>query len=114
MSVRLDAFLRARQRPVATLYLPRPFDVRRQLYHLEIEEAPKRSSLAYANEHRSWELYRRLFFLLLERCPSRSFKKKLRFKNKLVRLDSTVIDLCVSSLWAKFSRTKGAIKLHLV
>jgi hypothetical protein len=42
-------------------------------------------------------------------------KKKFRFKNKLVSLDSTVIDLCLSMYdWAKFRRTKGAIKLHLV
>jgi hypothetical protein len=87
-----------------------------KLSHLGIEEAPKRSSLAYANEHRSWELYQRLFFLLLERCRQAGpFKKKFRFKNKLVSLDSTVIDLCVSIFdWAKFRRTKGAIKLHLV
>jgi hypothetical protein len=39
-----------------------------KLSHLGIEQAPKRSSLAYANEHRSWELYQQLFFLLLERC----------------------------------------------
>jgi Domain of unknown function (DUF4372)/Transposase DDE domain len=87
-----------------------------KLSHLGIEEAPKRSSLAYANEHRSWELYQRLFFLLLERCRQAGpFKRKFRFKNKLVSLDSTVVDLCVSIFdWAKFRRTKGAIKLHLV
>lgn len=87
-----------------------------KLSHLGIDEAPKRSSLAYANEHRSWELYQKLFFLLLERCRKDGpFKKKFRFKNKLVSLDSTVIDLCVSLFdWAKFRRTKGAIKLHLV
>jgi IS4 transposase len=40
---------------------------------------------------------------------------KFRFKHKLVSLDSTVIDLCVSLFdWAHFRRTKGAIKLHLV
>jgi len=40
---------------------------------------------------------------------------KFRFKNKLVSLDSTVIDLCLSLYdWAKFRRTKGAVKLHLV
>jgi hypothetical protein len=72
--------------------------------------------LAYANEHRSWELYQKLFFRLLERCHKEApFKKKFRFKNKLVSLDSTVIDLCVSVFdWAKFRRTKGAIKLHLL
>jgi hypothetical protein len=42
-------------------------------------------------------------------------KKKFRFKNKLVSMDSTVIDLCLSMYdWAKFRRTKGAVKLHLV
>ena len=40
---------------------------------------------------------------------------KFRFKNKLVSLDSTVIDLCLSMyVWAKYRRTKGAVKLHLV
>jgi len=87
-----------------------------KLSHLGIDEAPKRSSLAYANEHRSWELYQKLFFRLLERCRKDGpFGKKFRFKNKLVSLDSTVIDLCVSVFdWAKFRRTKGAIKLHLL
>jgi Domain of unknown function (DUF4372)/Transposase DDE domain len=87
-----------------------------KLSHLGIEGAPKRSSLAYANEHRPWELYQKLFFVLLERCRKEApFKKKFRFKNKLVSLDSTVIDLCVSVFdWARFRRTKGAIKLHLL
>jgi len=68
-----------------------------KLSHLGIEEAPKRSSLAYANEHRCWELYQRLFFLLLQRCRQAGpFTKKFRSKNNLVSLDSTVIDLCVS------------------
>src|SRR5499433_2863689 len=87
-----------------------------KLSHLGVDKAPHRSSLAYANEHRSWELYQKLFFRLLERCHKEApFKKKFRFKNKLVSLDSTVIDLCVSVFdWAKFRRTKGAIKLHLL
>lgn len=87
-----------------------------KLSHLGTDRAPKRSSLAYANEHRPWELYQKLFFMLLERCRKEApFKKKFRFKNKLVSLDSTVIDLCVSVFdWAKFRRTKGAIKLHLL
>lgn len=86
-----------------------------KLSHLGIA-VPKRSSLAYANEHRPWELYQRLFFSLLERCRKAGpFPKKFRFKNKLVSLDSTVIDLCIKLFdWARFRRTKGAIKLHLV
>lgn len=86
-----------------------------KLSHLGIR-TPNRSSLAYANAHRPWELYQKVFFTLLERCRTEGpFPKKFRFKNKLVSLDSTVIDLCVKLFdWAKFRRTKGAIKLHLV
>ena len=40
---------------------------------------------------------------------------QVRFKNKLVSLDASVIDLCVALFdWAKFTRAKGAIKLHLL
>jgi hypothetical protein len=85
------------------------------LKHLGIS-APCRSTLAYANEHRPWELYQHLFMQLLDRCRSQlPGKKKFRFKNKLVSLDSTTIDLCLSIFnWAHFRRTKGAIKLHLL
>lgn len=85
------------------------------LSHLGIQ-APKRSSLAYANEHRPWTLDEHLFSRLLERCRAAvALPRKFRFKHKLVSLDSTVIDLCVSLFdWAHFRRTKGAINLHLV
>lgn len=44
-----------------------------------------------------------------------SGRSKFRFKNKLVSLDSSVIDLCLKMYdWAKFRTTKGAIKLHLL
>jgi len=78
-----------------------------KLKHLGIS-APSRSTLAYANEHRPWQLYQRIFMQLLERCQSQvKAKKKFRFKNKLVGLDSTIIDLCISLFdWAKFRRTK--------
>jgi len=42
-------------------------------------------------------------------------KNNFRFKNKLVSLDSSVIDLCLSMYdWPKYCRTKGVVKLHLV
>ena len=67
-----------------------------KLKHLGIE-APARSTLAYANEHRSWELYRAVFQALLERCQAQvTGLREFRFKNKLVSLDSTVIDLCAT------------------
>lgn len=86
-----------------------------KLTHLGIE-APARSSLSYANGHRPWELFEKVFYGLYGTVAAKAVgKKKFRFKNKLVSLDSTVIDLCLSMYdWAKFRRTKGAVKLHLV
>jgi len=86
-----------------------------KLKHLGIT-APAHSTLAYANEHRPWELYQRVFFQLYQRCSQQfAGKKKFRFKNKLLSLDSSIIDLSVTLFdWAKFRRTKGAIKLHLL
>ena len=86
-----------------------------KLTHLGIT-APARASLAYANAHRPWQLFERVYMLLFERIQAQGlWRRKFRFKNKLISLDSTVIDLCVSLFdWAKFRRTKGAIKLHLL
>ncbi len=89
------------------------------LKHLGISETPKKSTLAYANENRPWELYQTVFEQLLEKCQAevgaRGGRKKFRFKNKLVSLDGSIIDLSASMFdWAKYRRTKGAIKLHLL
>ena len=86
-----------------------------KLKHLGIT-APSHSSLAYANGHRPWELYQEVFLKLFERCRVQAIgKKKFRFKNRLISMDSTVIDLCLEMYdWAHFRRTKGAIKLHLL
>jgi hypothetical protein len=86
-----------------------------KLAHLGIE-APVRSSLSYANQHRPWQLFEKVFHGLFDKVAAKvSGKRKFRFKNKLVSLDSTTIDLCVSMYdWASFRRTKGAVKLHLV
>jgi len=86
-----------------------------KLAHLGIE-APVRSSLSYANSHRPWQLYEKVFYGLFEKVAAKvSGKRKFRFKNKLVSVDSTTIDLCLSMYdWAQFCRTKGAVKLHLV
>jgi hypothetical protein len=88
-----------------------------KLKHLGIDDAPRRSTLSYANEHRPWQLYQKMFYHLLGKCQStaRLHKRKFRFKNKLFSLDATVIELCATLFdWAKFRQTKGAVKLHLL
>jgi hypothetical protein len=83
-----------------------------RLAHLGIT-APRRSTLAYANAHRPWQLYQQVFEQLLARCQAIVPAKKFRFKNKLLSLDATMIDLCAELFpWATFRRTKGAVKLH--
>lgn len=88
-----------------------------KLKHLGLSQAPAKSTLAYANQHRPWELYQTVFFQLLDRCQTLAAtrRSKFRFKNKLVSLDASVIDLCLQLYdWARFCRTKGAVKLHLL
>lgn len=86
-----------------------------KLNHLGIAGAPPKSTLSYANAHRPWQVYESLFYVLLDRCKEVGSKRRLRFKNALLSLDSTVIDLCASVFdWAKFKTTKGAIKIHML
>ena len=86
-----------------------------KLAHLGMQ-APARSSLSYANAHRPWQLFEQVFHGLYEKVSSKATgRRKFRFKNKLVSIDSTVIDVSLSMFdWAKYQRTKGALKLHLV
>lgn len=88
-----------------------------KLNHLGLQTAPAKSTLAYANAHRPYQLFVKLFSQILAICHEESpgKKKKFRFKNKLLSLDSTTIDLCLNLFpWAKFRQTKGAVKLHLL
>lgn len=86
------------------------------LNHLGVSKALKKSSLAYINENRSWELFRDVYFELYDqlRAPLK-LPRKLLPKRQVFLLDSTTIDLCLSVFdWAKFRVRKGAIKLHTV
>jgi hypothetical protein len=91
-----------------------------KLAHLGIGDAPKRSTLSYANAHRTSALYEDLFWTALNRFRGQgliggSRKGRFRFKNKLLSLDSTTISLCLSLFpWAKFRQAKGGVKLHVL
>lgn len=86
-----------------------------KINHLGVDSAPARSTLAYANEKRPWQLYQKVFEGLYGRCQEIAPKHRLRFKNPLKSIDATVIELCASVFdWAHYKRTKGAVKLHMV
>jgi hypothetical protein len=90
-----------------------------KLIHLGIGVAPNKSTLAYANKHRSAKLYEELFYTALGRFRDEKGlgerKRKFRFKNKLLSLDSTTISLCLEMFpWASFRRAKGGVKAHVL
>jgi hypothetical protein len=55
---------------------------------------------------------------LLEKCQTETAahsRRKFRFKNKLMSLDGSIIELSATMFdWAKYRQQKGAIKLHLL
>src|ERR1700683_2651761 len=90
-----------------------------KLVHLGIGVAPNKSTLSYANRHRPAALYEDLFYTALARFRDEQGlglrKRKFRFKNKLLSLDSTTISLCLELFpWAKFRRAKGGVKAHVL
>lgn len=88
-----------------------------KLNHLGVTTSPKRATLSYANAHRPWHLYEKTFYQVLETCKGAACgkKRKFRFRNKLLSLDASVIDLCLALFpWATFRQTKGAVKLHVL
>ncbi len=81
-------------------------------YHLGFTGV-RRSTLSDANTKRDYKIFEDTFYRLLARCRDLTPKHRFRFKNPLYTIDSTTIDLCLSVFpWAKFRKTKGAIKMH--
>ena len=87
-----------------------------KLKHLGVSQAPNKSTLAYANAHRPWQLYQKVFEKLFSRCQQVAGpQRRFRFRNPLMTIDGTLIELCSSMYdWAKWQGAKGAAKLHLV
>ena len=86
-----------------------------QLYHLGIRGKVSRSVLADANRERDWRIYHDLAQRLIRRARALYAHEPigLELNETIYALDSTTIDLCLSLFpWARFRRTKAAIKLH--
>jgi len=86
-----------------------------QLYHLGLRGEVSHSTLADANRERDWRIYHDLAQLLIRRARALYHHEPigLELKETVYALDSTTIDLCLNLFpWARFRRTKAAIKLH--
>ena len=86
-----------------------------KLYHSGIRQAPARSTLADASEKRDWRIFADFAQQLMAQASVLYADEPfgVELKHAAYALDSTTIDLCLSLFpWAKFRRTKAAIKLH--
>jgi hypothetical protein len=86
-----------------------------KLYHMGIRGKVSRSTLAYANENRDWRIYCDFAQILINEARMLYANEKFgaELDQTVYALDSTTIDLCMSVFpWARFRRSKSAIKLH--
>jgi hypothetical protein len=86
-----------------------------RLYQMGFRGPIRRSTLADANEQRDWRIYAQLAQTLIRKARRLYANEPIAadLDATAYALDSTTIDLCLNLFrWAKFRRTKGAIKLH--
>lgn len=114
-AIRGDVLLPAGAGEVVARDRGRPGVLRRTVASSRARGAPARSTLSYANRVLPAALFEQVFYSVLARCQADAPAHRFRFKNKLLTLDSTVLELCASMFdCAQFRRTKGAAKLHLL
>jgi hypothetical protein len=86
-----------------------------QLYHLGLRGRVSHSTLADANRVRDWRIYAELAQILIRQARSiyQTEPIGVELEETVYALDSTTIDLCLNLFpWARFRRTKAAVKLH--
>lgn len=86
---------------------------RHKLYHVGAKPVA-RSSLARLNEQQPHTLFEALFSLLYKRCQQQAPRHGFRFKNPLISLDTTLVDLSLKLFpWSDYNRDRGAMKVHI-
>lgn len=87
----------------------------RKLYHTGFRGKVSRSPLADANETRDWRIYRDLAqpLILVAKDLYAGEDFGVQLDETIYALDASTIDLCLSVFpWARFRKTKSAVKLH--
>ena len=86
-----------------------------KLYHMGIRSNVSRNTLSNANNIRDWRIYADFAQSLIDTSRSLYINDDfgVELNNTVYALDSSTIDLCLSSFpWASFRSSKGAVKLH--
>ena len=89
--------------------------MREKLYHMGIRGKVSKSTLADANEKRDWRIYSDFAQILIHEARSLYVDDDfgLELEETVYALDSSTIDLFLSVFpWARFRKTKAAVKLH--
>jgi len=85
-------------------------------YHLGFGTGISKNNLAKANQRRNWQIYYDFATVLIARARKHctpDADTELTVEGNVYAFDASVIDLCISVFWwAKYKKTKGAIKLH--
>ena len=84
-------------------------------YHLGFRRPVRRSTLAYANEHRDWRFFAELGQRLMNKAQQlyRDEPSALEIEADIYALDATMIDLSLALCpWANWTGTDAAVKMH--
>jgi hypothetical protein len=85
-----------------------------RLYHGGLKEPVKRSTFCDALEKRRHDIFKSVFHAAVDKAQNAAGTMNKKFSNPLRILDASVISLCIKRFdWAKYRKTKGAVKLHL-
>jgi len=82
-------------------------------YHLGMGKNVSRSTLARANQDRSYLIFEEYAYYLISQAREKRMTGIFNLEGSVYAFDSTTIDLCLSVFWwAKFRKRKGGIKVH--
>ncbi|MCA9750282.1 MAG: IS4 family transposase, partial [Romboutsia sp.] len=87
----------------------------KKLYHSGIRAKISRSTLAYANDNRSYEIYKDFASILIREARKLYINEPfgVELENSVYAFDASIISLCLSTFpWATFRESKAGIKLH--
>jgi hypothetical protein len=86
-----------------------------KLYHMGLRGGVSRNNLSNANHRRDWRIYADFAQVLIAEARTLYAETDLGLDldATVYALDASTLDLCLSMFpWAKFRRTKGAVKMH--
>lgn len=85
-------------------------------YHLGFGGKPvSRNTFSVANQRRDYRIFEDFAFFMMDVARGRSVEEIFKLGGNVYAFDSTTIPLCLSIFrWAKFRRSKGGVKTHVL